>query len=391
MTTWADVVVLGLGPAGRSTASACAGAGLDVLAVDPSPDRRWTHTYGAWADELAADVPVVARLEHPVAWTTRRHDLARPYVVLNTVAVQEGLDLTGVQVRAGRAVSVELDGGARRVRCADGTEIRARLVLDARGAAVAGRAQQTAYGVVVDCARAAGVLDGADGLFMDWRPADDPLAAPSFLYALPLGEDRVLLEETCLAGRPPLGAQELRRRLQVRLARHRLALSGDEPVERVRFALDTPLPRAEWRGAAPVAPRLGAAAPLVHPATGYGVAAALAMAPALALAAQADDPARSVQDVLWPPGARLVHALRMRGLEVLLGLAPEQVPEFFAAFLDLPVHHQRSYLGDREHPARTAAAMTALLPHLAGPLRSALLSGAVGLSTRWRPRAQEGR
>lgn len=390
MTTWSDVVVLGLGPAGRSAASACARAGLDVLALDPSPDRRWTHTYGAWADELPANVPVVARLEHPVAWTVRRHHLARSYVVLDTAALQAGLDLTGVRVRSGRAVSVELHGGARRVRCADGAELLTRLVLDARGAAVAGRAQQTAHGVVVDAGRAAGVLDGADGLFMDWRPADDPRAAPSFLYALPVGEDRVLLEETCLAGRPPLGTTELRRRLHVRLARHRVPLRGDEPVERVRFALDTPLPRAEWAGATPVAPRIGAAAPLVHPATGYSVAAALTMAPALATAARADDPARAVQDVLWSPGARLVHALRRRGLEVLLGLAPEQVPEFFAAFLDLPVHHQRSYLGDRDHPAHTAAAMTALLPHLSRPLRSALLAGAVGLHPPGsRPRARQ--
>jgi lycopene beta-cyclase len=391
MTTWADVVVLGLGPAGRATTSACVRLGLDVLVLDPAPHRRWTATYGAWSDELAPEAPVAVQFDNPVAWTTRRHELGRAYTVLDTAALQDGLDLTGVRVRSGRAVWVERADGYRRVECADGEVLRARLVLDARGAPVSGRAQQTAHGVVVEAGRAQRLLDGAEALFMDWRPADDPRAAPSFLYALPLGGDRVLLEETCLAGRPALGTGELHRRLQVRLARHGVELRGDEPVERVRFALDTPLPPAEWLGRAPTAPRIGAAAPVVHPATGYSVAASLRLAPEIAAAARADDPARAVQDVLWPAGARAVHGLRRRGLEVLLGLAPEQVPQFFAAFLDLPAHHQRSYLSDRAHPGRTAAAMTALLPHLSGPLRTALLTRAVGLGPRATPRPPVGR
>lgn len=379
MTTWADVVVLGLGPAGRATAAACVTAGLEVVALDPAPHRRWTATYGAWSDELAPGAPALVRFERPVAWTTRRHELARAYTVLDTAALQDGSSLAGVRVRTGRALGVQHVDGSRRVVCGDGEVLRAPLVLDARGAPVAGRAQQTAHGVVVDAGRAAPVLGGAEALFMDWRPADDPRASPSFLYALPLGGDRVLLEETCLAGRPALGTDELRRRLRVRLARHGVALDGDEPVERVRFAVDTPLPRDEWLGRVPVAPRLGAAAPLVHPATGYSVAAALRLAPRVAAAAVTDDPTRAVQDVLWPAGARVVHALRRRGLEVLLGLAPEQVPEFFAAFLDLPARHQQAYLSDRLHPVSTAAAMTALLPHLSGPLRTTLLGRAVGI------------
>ncbi len=48
-----DVAVVGLGPAGRSLASACAARGLRVVAVDPRPDAVWTPTYGVWEDELA--------------------------------------------------------------------------------------------------------------------------------------------------------------------------------------------------------------------------------------------------------------------------------------------------------------------------------------------------
>ncbi len=369
----ADVVVLGLGPAGRATARACADAGLAVVALDPAPSRRWASTFGAWDDELPAGVPVAAHVPAPVAWTTRRHVLPRGYSVLDTGALQDSLPLADVQVRAARAVHV----GPRSVTGSDGRTVATRLVLDARGAPVAGRVQQVAHGVVVDRERALDVLAGADGLFMDWRraPGVGATELPTFLYALPLDDERVLLEETCLAGRVVPERAELRARLERRLRRHGVALRGDEPVERVRFALDSPLPWREWTGGAPDAPRLGAAAPLIHPATGYSVAASLRLAPELARAAAADDPRRAVQDVLWPVGARAVHALRRRGLQVVLGMTPQQVTELFAAFLDLPAHHQRAYLSARSDPRGVAAAMTALLPMLSWPLRGALVLG----------------
>lgn len=368
-----DVVVVGLGPAGRATAAACAAAGSSVLALDPAAHRPWTATYGAWSDELAPGVPVAVRIDRPVVWTTHHQVLARAYSVLDTAALQHGLTLDGVDVRTVRVRALS----AHRVLCSDGRSILARLVLDARGAPAAGRTQQTAVGVVLPRERAAPVLQDAAALFMDWRPQHGagPGAAPSFLYALPLDAERVLLEETCLAGRPGIGLAELRRRLERRLAWHGVHLHGAEPVERVRFALDTPLPRAEWLGRVPAVPRLGAAAALVHPATGYSVATSLRLAPAVAAAAMQPDPARAVQQVLWPVPARVVHSLRLRGLHVLLGLAPQQVPEFFAAFLALPVHHQRAYLSSRDDPAAVAAAMTALLPNVSWALRRALVLG----------------
>lgn len=371
MSAEADVVVLGLGPAGRAAAAACATAGLRVVALDPAPQRPWTATYGAWTDELPADVPVAVQVDRPRAVTVREHVLARSYSVLDTIALQASLGLSGVDVRAARAVQVS----TREVTGSDGQRVRARLVLDARGASVTGRVQQVAHGVVVSRRVAAPVLDGAPALFMDWRRPPGACGPPTFLYALPLDSDRVLLEETCLAGRTPPTRDELRARLHHRLAAHGVHLTGDEPTERVRFALDTPLPLTEWAGRTPAVPRLGAAAPLVHPATGYSVATSLALAPRIARVAQGEHPARAVQSLLWPPGARAVHALRRRGLQVLLGLDPEQVPELFAAFLDLPAHHQRAYLSQRASPAGVAAAMTALLPGLSWPLRRALVLG----------------
>ena len=50
-----DVAIAGLGPAGRSLATACARWGLSVLALDARPaDAAWRPTYGLWADQLGA-------------------------------------------------------------------------------------------------------------------------------------------------------------------------------------------------------------------------------------------------------------------------------------------------------------------------------------------------
>ncbi|MEO7587895.1 MAG: lycopene cyclase family protein, partial [Arachnia sp.] len=52
-----DVAVVGLGPAGRALAHRLAGTGLDVLAVDPHPERSWPQTLGGWRRQLPAWLP----------------------------------------------------------------------------------------------------------------------------------------------------------------------------------------------------------------------------------------------------------------------------------------------------------------------------------------------
>ncbi|WP_238586465.1 lycopene cyclase family protein [Rhodococcus rhodochrous] len=216
----AEVIVVGLGPAGRAVAHRVAAAGLDVLAVDPRPDRPWTATYAAWLDELPRWLPesvLAARVAEPAAWTTHPHRIPRPYGVFDTSALQRSLALDCVRVCAARADVVDAD----HVVLADGAVLRAPAVIDARGVpAHRSRAQQTAFGVIVDTATAAPALQGRAAWFMDWRRDNRTGSgdAPSFLYAVPLGQDRVLLEETCLVGRPAIPLPELQRRLEVRLA-----------------------------------------------------------------------------------------------------------------------------------------------------------------------------
>ncbi|NKY85119.1 lycopene cyclase family protein [Nocardia veterana] len=353
----ADLIVCGLGPAGRALAHRAAMHGLTVTAVDPHPGHRWTATYGAWADELPDWLPervVAARDPRPTAWGTRRRVLSREYLVFDTAALQDALTSGGVHVVADRVVAVEPTG---RVRTGSGKVLRADRVVDARGLARGPRrAEQTAYGLVLPRPHEAPTL------FMDWRRDNGASAAepPSFLYAIPLGGDRMLFEETCLAGLPALGIDRLRRRLEHRLRCRGIAFDGSAPVERVRFPVEGGRPRDS---------AFGAAGALVHPATGYGVAAALAAA---------DPVARGHS--LWPVSARMVHTLRLAGLRALLALPPHELPAFFDAFFALPEPLQRAYLSGRTDVRGTAAAMGLLFRELPWPLRRILVAASAGLT-----------
>lgn len=82
-----DLFICGLGPAGRALAHRALARGLTVTVVDPHPDRGWTPTYAAWADELpgwVAPEAIAATAPHPVAWGTRRFEIDRHYVVFST-------------------------------------------------------------------------------------------------------------------------------------------------------------------------------------------------------------------------------------------------------------------------------------------------------------------
>jgi lycopene beta-cyclase len=376
LTVWChrrvvDVLVAGAGPAGWALASACARLGLSTVVVAPRPSGTWRPTYGLWSDE-AGVLPVGARYV-----TARPRGMSRGYVVLDNPSVQSALRHAGVRTVVGRVRSL-VPGG---VRLATGEALTAAVVINATGTPrnalkATFRAEQSAFGVLVPAVVAAPVVGPGEAVFMDWR-------GDTFLYAVPVADGRVLLEETSLARQPGLGMRELRQRLFARLASHGIVpstaevwppapginstgggrqFSGRWDVERVRFAVDTPAPAPFGRGAIP----FGAAAGFVHPATGFSVADTFRLAPRVAATI-----ARTVgrgpvavnvaaRHAMWSPAARAVHRLRRRGLATLLALRPEQVPEFFDLFFALPPHRQRAYLSGREDIAGTAAAMAAL-------------------------------
>ncbi|MEU0543911.1 lycopene cyclase family protein [Nocardia sp. NPDC005978] len=362
-----DLLVCGSGPAGRALAHRALAKGLSVTVIDPQPQRRWPATYAAWADELpdwTAAHTIAAAIDRPVAWTTRRVEIDRRYVVFDTTALQDSLDLTGARLIPGRVAEIVRAGRSGgngndlpSVRLESGQVLPAGRIIDARGVARApARAEQTAFGVVVARDR----WPDDDTLFMDWR--DDNGAAPgeprSFLYTVPLGPDTVLLEETCLAGRPALEPKDLRERLTRRLRARGLELTGAEPVERVRFPVQGGRPRPGM---------FGAAGAFTHPATGYSVATALRTADQVLLG---ESP--------WTPGARGVRVLRLAGLRALLALEPADLPVFFDRFFELPIPLQRAYLSGRDDLPGTVHAMSALFAALPWRLRARLARSVTG-------------
>jgi lycopene beta-cyclase len=382
-----DVAVVGAGPAGRALAGACAARGLRTALLDPAPERAWRITYGAFAAELPADLPgsVVAARACGRAVALTACELWT-YTVLDVPGLRAHLDagLQRVAVRTGRAAGPVPHG----VALVGGGTLPARVVVDAGGyrqplrapARPRPTAEQTAYGLVVDEATAAPLVAPGEALFMDWRQDHGDGGWPTFLYAVPLGSGAVLLEETSLARRPGLPMPQLRARLLARLAHHGVEPTADAAVERVHFPVDSP------RHAGPRSPAtlgFGAAAPLVHPATGFSVAAALRLAPLVADALAAHLPAdphsalAAARTVVWSPAARAVHALRRRGLEALLRMPPAEVPAFFEVFFALPERHRWAYLTGRDDLAGTVAAMNALFGKAGWGLRRRLVGPAL--------------
>ena len=317
-----DVVVIGGGPAGRALARACAQEGLHTAIVDRHPHRIWSATYGAWADELPPDTPVAATSSVVRAHAREEHLIPRTYVVLDNTRLHELPEAVTVLQRP----------------------TAARYTFNATGARK-GRAEQTAVGTVIES-------NNTETTLMDWRNGD------TFLYRVPLGHDKVLVEETCLARRPGMPLSELRARLHTRL-------EAGQREERVRFPLDAPRQKGLT---------FGAAAGLIHPATGYSVATSLALAPKVAQAVKAGE---NPKHVIWSRKARVVHALRRLGLEALLRMDADETRDFFELFFRLPAELQRAYLSGREDVTGTTAAMSALFRTAPAKLRWKLALGAL--------------
>jgi len=381
-----DVLVIGGGPAGRAIAGECASRGLRTGLVDPQPDRPFTATYGAWADELPPGLPdsVVAARARGRAVAHRTHDLGWEYVVFDVPALRAHLDerLADVAVHAARATGA---AGPGRVALDDGSELTASVVIDAagrwqplrQGRVTRTSAEQTAFGVVVPAEAAAPLVPAGEALFMDWRPDHGEDGWPTFLYGIPVGAGVVLLEETSLARRPGLPVPVLKRRLHARLAHHGIPIPPEARTETVRFPVDRP------RHDVPGVLGFGAAAPLVHPATGFSIAAALGLAGPVADAVAAHLPAgpeaalAAAREVMWPRTARAVHGFRRIGLEALLRMPPEEVPGFFDVFFDLPERQRWAYLTGRDDLSGTVATMGGLFAASGWRLRRRLVVPAV--------------
>ena len=348
----ADIIVIGAGPAGLCIACDLADLGCSVALVTPDDQLSWNNTFGVWSDDLRQSplADCIAR-----EWSTSHvvlpdgvRDLGRGYALIdNDAAAQSFTTLCAqkaVQTIVGTVVGVDHDDVGSTVTLHSGERLRTVLVIDATGVGkfttyqgpapslwqvAVGRKLVGEHPYPSDAMR---LMDfSSEGLF-------DEQEAPSFLYAMPL-EDGVFVEETYLIAPPGGELAELERRLDARLQRDGVKAIPTGEVEHVRIPMNTALPKANQR----IVP-FGAAAAMIHPATGYSVGRSLhasrPLAQAIATAMDASrDPAsvaRIAHRALWSDDARLVHDLLTYGGEFISGLNTQQTRTFFQSFFSTP-------------------------------------------------------
>lgn len=365
-----DVLVAGKGPAGLAAATMLAEQGLRVGVLGPPGPVEWPAQYGAWVQELAAvGYPEIAGhcwdemtvgLGHGA-----RKVLPRAYARLDKERLARSLvercEQQGVTWLGGKAVRAGHSASGSMIQCQDGTEIRARVIVDASGHRPAlldapptlRQGFQTAVGLTFETDDEPFGTNRA--VLMDWDqshlpPGEEKAFPPSFLYAMPLGSGLLFAEETILAGRPAVPFERLEQRLRLRL--QMLGIRPRRIVEREEcwIPMGGPLPRRQR------VVGFGGAAGMVHPATGYLLTAVLDAAPRLAaaiareLGAPGAHPQRAADaawDAVWPTDRRRRQELFRFGMETLLRFDTQSIQAFFATFFDLPDHDWQGYLNNR--------------------------------------------
>jgi len=365
---YVDVVVVGCGPAGLALAAEL-GAKKNLSVGLVGPDAPLVNTYGVWVDEFAA-----LGLEHVLDATwpqsmcffgrDQPSVVRRAYGRVHRPSLQRELlgrcKRGNVLYRAGTVKQIWKETGngeGSMLVCGDGSTLRCKLVVVATGAAAGKFIQYEEQGVEVAAQTAYGIEAEVEGypfdkeqmLFMDYRrhhAAEEETEAevPSFLYAMPTrGSNRVFLEETCLATRPALPFKELKQRLYRRCDKLGIKVGKVLEEEWSHIPLGGPLPKARQEHVG-----FGAAANLVHPATGYSIARTLSAAPKMAdaiadsLTHQRDhggssaDVAAEVWTSLWSPELRRQSSFQVFGMELLADLSLAEINQFFATFFALP-------------------------------------------------------
>ncbi len=366
--------MVGGGPAAALLAAACQARGLDVAVVAPQGLVPSPHTLCSFANDMPAAL-LAERFERCVLVDDDGSVALPAYARVDNAA----LIAAAAGVRVIKDTVVAVDGGA--AVCGSGARVVGRVVVDCtgNGAFVAARQSpaqavvQTAVGLRVRGPR----VDAAS--FMDWSTrawgvVDE--SPPSFLYVLPFDDGTVLFEETALAARPAVSLGLLRRRLETRLAGRGL-LRDVVSTELVSIPMNVPLPPVD-KGSDVCA--FGAAAGLVHPTTGFQVAAAWRLAPemAAAIAAARDgspkEIAQAAWNTLWTPERRSTRELLLFALEGALSLQTnrEAAAFFRAFFVDDAAAHR--WLAGTASPAELRRQMLTMFGAAPWNVRARLLA-----------------
>lgn len=202
---------------------------------------------------------------------------------------------------------------------------------------------------------------------MDYRPASgDEADPPSFLYALPMSDDRLFLEETSLARRPAMSFDVLRARLATRLRGLGLGRCEQVGEELCSIAMGVGLPVLQQ----PLVP-FGAAAAMVHPSSGYLISHVFRkvepVAESILEGLSSNDAPLAValgNATLWPRAQRTVWELYSFGLETLVDMNAKEIASFFDSFFALPQHGWSGFLAGTLSPSELGLVMTRLFARL---------------------------
>ena len=287
----ADVLLVGAGLANSLIALRLKSARpeLRIVAFDPRPaDAPDPHTWSFFATDVAPDVRLWLEPLAQHRWTgydvrfpAHRRRLATPYASLTGTGVQAAVRAAlGPDLRLGVGVGALAPDG---VELEDGTRWSAPLVIDGRGARSSpalSLAWQKFVGLELRLAAPHGLIRP---VIMD--ATVEQLDGYRFVYLLPFGPDRLLVEDTYYSASAALdsGALEARTLAYAVAQGWRVAevLAREQGVLPIALGGDI---EAYLGEADPRWPEVGLRAPLFHPVTGYSLPEAAALAHDLASA-----------------------------------------------------------------------------------------------------------
>lgn len=379
------VTVAGGGPAGLAVAAALARVGFRTRVVTKDPEAPWPNSYGCFEEAavgLDLDEAVIARFANPTISTdTGPRSLNAPYLRfdserLRTLLLTRAL-AAGVTVEEGE---VDAAPGEESELLIDATGAMSRLW---RGERPVPTGVQSAYGLWLQVspavASSASVSSTAPEMsLMDYRGTQSE-ACPSFLYSMRESETRLFVQETVLVQRTPISLELLRTRLFSRLRRMGISTEHILAEERCVIPMGVAIPNRLPR---PRVLPFGAAAGLIHPATGYQLTRALHRSGELARdLARADAEGGSAHDLAKTGYARLWNDERRRAFEmyrlgagILMDLDGRAMQRFVRAFFALEKQTWFRFMEGQLGAPEILDAMWKVFRNAPGGLRLKLLS-----------------
>ncbi|EPS58465.1 hypothetical protein M569_16348, partial [Genlisea aurea] len=382
-----DVVVIGAGPSGLRLAEQVSARGIKVCVVDPSPLSIWPNNYGVWVDEFET-LGLEDCLDRTWPTTCVRIDEGRTKHLDRAYGRVSRNDLklkllslcaaNGVAFHSATAHKLEHDESSSisSVTCFDGTHLKASLVVDASGfnssfidydSPRKNVGFQIAHGILAEVDRHPFDLDKM--LLMDWSDShlgNEPslrlnnAKSPTFLYAMPLDDNQVFLEETSLVSRPALPYAEVKKRMVARLRHLGIRVKSVIEKEKCVIPMGGPLPRIPQPTMA-----VGGNSGMVHPTTGYCLSESMAAIPAVAEAIsrclgstrmiRGKRMYEGVWEALWTGDTRLRREFYTFGMEALLRLDLVGTRRLFDSFFDLDGAYWEGFLSRRLTPREMVA------------------------------------